>query len=65
MLGEHTVVILDGDVQVAAELAVGRGLDIQRLHQVHIIVPDEPQIWAPSKGFHLKVASLDKIILLG
>ena len=30
----HLFVILDGDVQIGAELAVGRGLNVHRLHQV-------------------------------
>ena len=64
-VGKHTVIIFGRDIQIGADLSVGGGLDVQRLHQIHIIVVNEPQKRASPKGLHLKVAGFYKIVLLG
>ena len=55
----HLFVILDGDVQIGAELAVGRGLNVHRLHQVMAALIQRkekglavPNLHAQASGVH-------------
>ena len=62
---EHPFIILPGDIQVAAHLAVSSGQDVQWLHPVNTRVVQKPQSGDTVAGFHVQISRVYQIVCLG
>ena len=64
VLLQHPVIILVGDVQIGADLPVGRLADVQRLDPVHAVIHHAEHGLA-EVGVHHHIAGEDAVVGLG